>query len=431
MGRFEPTGRVDVPGMEHSIAQLPWGVWRGAFGPSDGSVGAHANVASALSVLRHAPLYAGVPAEIDEAFTVLERHPLRHSVLYPVAVTIVPFLFDFVRRRSIVSARITELIAEYVAASDTLERPLHDRLHQIVVDHMSEILSWIGRYDRPVAALAIHVPALRVPYLAVLEGASELDARPVRAAVEPGEAAILRVILRRPVPRAGELVPSRARVTVRTDAGAEVFAGEVDLTGPREMRAGLVTVRTEAALAPGLYHAEVSTPDAPWHPRSAATGFWVKDEALLGAGPRLSASRDWLRADGKVLPVVGTTYMASDVHRKFLFEPNPHVWDRDFAYMKRQGINMVRTGLWTAWTRVMLDPGAVDENVLSALDAYVLTAAKHGILVCFNFFAFICDIIVVSFFIRCFFSVFARAAVVRMIAPPPSVTRQQSRTVNG
>ena len=222
-----------------------------------------------------------------------------------------------------------------------------------------------------------------------LEGASELDARPVRAAVEPGEAAILRVILRRPAPRAGEVVPSRARVTVRSDAGAEVFAGEVELTGPREMRAGLVTVRTEAALAPGLYHAEVSTPDAPWHPRSAATGFWVKDEALLGAGPRLSASRDWLRADGKVLPVVGTTYMASDVHRKFLFEPNPHVWDRDFAYMKRQGINMVRTGLWTAWTRVMLDPGAVDENVLSALDAYVLSAAKNGVLVCFNFFAFL------------------------------------------
>ena len=57
--------------------------------------------------------------------------------------------------------------------------------------------------------------------------------------------------------------------------------------------------------------------------------------------------------------------------------------------MKRQGVNMVRTGLWTAWTRVMLDPGAVDENVLSALDAYVLSAAKNGILVCFNFFAFL------------------------------------------
>ena len=81
--------------------------------------------------------------------------------------------------------------------------------------------------------------------------------------------------------------------------------------------------------------------------------------------------------------------MASDVHRKFLFEPNPAVWDRDFALMQKQGINLVRTGLWTAWTRVMLDPGAVDENVLLALDAYVLSAARHGIAVCFNLFAFI------------------------------------------
>ena len=222
-----------------------------------------------------------------------------------------------------------------------------------------------------------------------LEGAVELDARPVRAAVEPGEAPILRVILRRPVPRAGEAVPSRARVSVRNGAGAEVYSGEVELLGPREMRSGLLTLRTAAALPPGLYHVEVATPDAPWHPRAVTTGFWVKDAALLAAGPRLTVSRDWIRADGKVLPVVGTTYMASDVHRKFLFEPNPAVWDRDFAYMKRQGINMVRTGLWTAWSRVMLDPGAMDENVLSALDAYVLSAAKNGILVCFNFFAFL------------------------------------------
>ncbi len=64
-----------------------------------------------------------------------------------------------------------------------------------------------------------------------LEGAAELDARPVRAAVDAGEAPVLRVVLRRPVPRAGEIVPSRARVTVRDDAGAEVFSGDVALDG--------------------------------------------------------------------------------------------------------------------------------------------------------------------------------------------------------
>ncbi|HEY8132293.1 MAG TPA: hypothetical protein VII12_10390, partial [Thermoanaerobaculia bacterium] len=46
------------------------------------------------------------------------------------------------------------------------------------------------------------------------------------------------------------------------------------------------------------------------------------------------------------------------------------------------GINFVRTGLWTGWSRI-------DESALRALDAYVQTAAKHNIIVCFTFFAFL------------------------------------------
>ncbi|MGE0395800.1 MAG: hypothetical protein AB7T06_03655 [Kofleriaceae bacterium] len=169
MSRFAATGRVEVGNLEHSVAELPWGVLRGAFGPSDGSVGAHANVPSALSVLRHAPLYVNHPEEIEEAFAVLERHALRHRLLYPVAVTVVPFLLDFIRRGSPIAERIAELIAEYVATGDTLEPHMRDRLHEIVVAHTSEVLGWIGRFDRPLAALAIHIPALQPAYLFALE----------------------------------------------------------------------------------------------------------------------------------------------------------------------------------------------------------------------------------------------------------------------
>jgi hypothetical protein len=239
--------------------------------------------------------------------------------------------------------------------------------------------------DARLPAGTIHALLLRA-----LEGASELDARPVRAAVEPGETAVLRIRVSRPLPRAGEPSP-KASVTVRDDDGKVVFSGAVPLDGTPETRLGYARVATTpgTTLPPGLYRATVEIAGIDWEPRSVVTGFWVRDEKLLAAGPRLTASRDWLRRDGRVMPVVGTTYMASDVHRKFLFEPNPAVWDRDFARMQKLGVNLVRTGLWTAWDRVMLDPGAVDENVLSALDAYVLGAARHGIAVCFNFFAFI------------------------------------------
>ena len=245
-----------------------------------------------------------------------------------------------------------------------------------------------GRWVFATSDARLAPETIRAAVARALDGAAELDARPLRAAVEPGETAVLRILVNRPLVRADEPAP-KASVTVRDDGGRTVFTGEVAFGGTAQSRSALLRVAVPQPLAPGLYRASVELSGVEWQPRSLLTGFWVKDEKLLASGPKLSASRDWIRRDGRVLPVIGTTYMASDVHRKFLFEPNPVVWDRDFAQMRQQGINMVRTGLWTAWTRVMLDPGAVDENVLSALDAYVLSAARNDVLVCFNFFAFI------------------------------------------
>src|SRR6476660_2218135 len=94
MGRFDPTGPIDVPGLEHSVATLSWGVLSGARGPSDGTAGAGSNVPSALGVLRHAVIYAGLPSEIEEAFAVLEQHVMRDGQLYPVVLAAAPFLFD-------------------------------------------------------------------------------------------------------------------------------------------------------------------------------------------------------------------------------------------------------------------------------------------------------------------------------------------------
>jgi hypothetical protein len=236
---------------------------------------------------------------------------------------------------------------------------------------------------------ALPAPVIRALVERALDGAAELYAVPVRASVEPGESVTMRVTRRRPRPHSDEAPSQAARLRVTDDAGETVFSGDVKLSGLTETMTGLCTLRPARALAPGLYHVAVDFPDAACEPRHIDTGFWVKDTALLASAPVLTASHDWLRKDGAVFPIIGTTYMASDVHRKFLFEPNPHVWDRDFAEMKRQGVNFVRTGLWTAWGRAMLDPGAIDEGVLLALDAYVLTAAKHGILLCFNFFAFL------------------------------------------
>lgn len=119
------------------------------------------------------------------------------------------------------------------------------------------------------------------------------------------------------------------------------------------------------------------------------SAFWVQDSELKRRGKALTVDKHFFSRDGRVVPITGTTYMASDVHRRFLFEPNPLVWDRDFRAMKDAGVNMVRTGIWTGWKKYMPEPGKVNEGVLRAFDAFLLTAHKYDIPVIFTFFAFL------------------------------------------
>jgi hypothetical protein len=152
---------------------------------------------------------------------------------------------------------------------------------------------------------------------------------------------------------------------------------------------GEIQIKTDEPLQPGFYKVEVKNLDVAWQPNSFATGFWVMDRKLMDSGPHLSVSKDWLLKDGRTFPVVGTSYMAADAERKFLMEPNPYLWEKDFSQMEKLGVNFVRTGLWTGWQKAMLDPGSIDEGFLRSLDALLLTAAKHNIVVCFNLFAFL------------------------------------------
>ncbi|WP_408006957.1 beta-galactosidase [Pseudalkalibacillus sp. A8] len=117
-------------------------------------------------------------------------------------------------------------------------------------------------------------------------------------------------------------------------------------------------------------------------------GFWGMDKKLLTIGDKLTCDRDYFQKDGRPMPIVGMTYMTSDVARYFLFLPNPYIWDRDMEQMKRAGINYIRTGIWTAWRNMMFVEGHVNENVLRSIDAFILCAKKHDLEVTFTFFSF-------------------------------------------
>ncbi|UWZ85825.1 cellulase family glycosylhydrolase [Occallatibacter riparius] len=122
------------------------------------------------------------------------------------------------------------------------------------------------------------------------------------------------------------------------------------------------------------------------------TGFWLRDLAWLNSGPRLTVDSDYFQLDGKPLPVVGTTYMASDVHRWFLYEPNPSAWDKDMGSIRAAGLNMLRTGIWTSWDLLLNPDKSASEHTLRSIEAFLMTARKYGLPVQFNLFAFAPDL---------------------------------------
>jgi len=246
-----------------------------------------------------------------------------------------------------------------------------------------------GRWIFLTSNMKLDSSILRSIVKRAIEGPSEIKVFPIPACIEPGEGVKIRIVLRRPKPREGERIVEKARLLIKKEDGKKVLSKEIPLYGEKENRIGEFLFETKRGSEQGFYRIEVLIPDADFNPKIGYSGFWIKDKDLLENSPKISVSRDWLWKDGKVFPIVGTTYMGSDVHRKFLFEPNPFIWEKDFEMMEKAGINFVRTGIWTGWSRAMLDPWAIDENFLRALEAFVLTSARHKIVVCFTFFAFL------------------------------------------
>ncbi len=141
-------------------------------------------------------------------------------------------------------------------------------------------------------------------------------------------------------------------------------------------------------ISPGLYELTCHAVSSNGEERVLHQGFWGMDKKLLELGTPLTCDQDYFQKDGRPFPIVGMTYMTSDVARYFLFLPNPYAWDRDMGQMKRAGINYIRTGIWTAWRNMMFIDGHVDESILRSIDAFILCAKKHDLEVTFTFFSF-------------------------------------------
>ncbi|HEX5876609.1 MAG TPA: hypothetical protein VFY60_18325, partial [Pyrinomonadaceae bacterium] len=223
--------------------------------------------------------------------------------------------------------------------------------------------------------------ALAVLIERALQGAHRFRVSSEFACYKPGEVPTVSVQLTRPKGDLEKLATHDYTIEVRDknnqivsridstyDVGATKASASEKLPNDVKLPPGLYTLHARTALR--------STTISPGYEITATSGFWIYDEALMRRGKPLTVDKHFFYRDGWVFPVTGATYMASDVHRRFLFEPNPFVWDNDFRQMDQAGVNMVRTGIWTGWKKYMPEPGKVDEAVLRAFDAFLLTAHK-------------------------------------------------------
>jgi len=203
--------------------------------------------------------------------------------------------------------------------------------------------------------------------------------------LKPGEPAKALVRLR----NAGR---ERANKPLTGEVRLQLISGNVveeTLTVPV---AGAVNAEAAFArsLAPGFYTVRGVWMEDGRGREAYQNGVWVEDAAQLTAGPVLGVKKDFLTSDSKPFFPVGANYFSTEANGWDFSGPrNAWIWERDFEEMQRYGVTFVRTGVWSPTLR-MIDPATrgVTERFLRNLEAYLLSAHRHGIMVDFTFYAF-------------------------------------------
>lgn len=269
-------------------------------------------------------------------------------------------------------------LSQLIAGNDVLAAPA------VAIDHPGGGFLG-GRWVLAPCRTAFSPAVIRALAAYARQPVLELSVRPGFACYQPGEHPTL--TLRAACPRPTALT---IHLSLRAEESADFIYTEVV-----NVTTGIADAYFETPplpiTAPGLYlaHAEAVIDGQARPVAIADNGLWIYDANLLAHTAPLSVTADYFQRNGQPYPITGTTYMSTVAHRLWLFEPSVAAWEQDFAAMRRAGVNMVRTGIWMGWKHAAIESGALAESVVRALQAFLLTAARHDMPVIFTVFAFL------------------------------------------
>lgn len=205
--------------------------------------------------------------------------------------------------------------------------------------------------------------------------------------VKPGEPPQIVVHLRNAY-RQRHALPLSGDIRIELRSGDQVLDGRTIQCSGEEVTTAL---QFPNSLEPGLYTVRGLYSDAGRPREFYQNGFWVEDQKMLMSGPVLGVRGDFLTRDGKPFFPVGTNYFTTEENGWDFSGPrNAWVWENDFAEMAKYGVTFVRTGVWMPNLR-FVEPltDKPNERFLRNLEAYLMGARRHNIIVNFTFFAFV------------------------------------------
>ncbi len=202
------------------------------------------------------------------------------------------------------------------------------------------------------------------------------------ATVRPGEIPVISIHLR---PLRGE---AAGEVKVQLMSGGKSLE---TMNLPVQADGGdTISVQFHTALAAGFYEVAATWSEQRHVREFYRNGFWVSPADMLLTGQKLGVQANILTRDGKPFMPVGTNVFGTEENGWDFSGPrNAAGWEHDFVQMHANGVSFIRTGVWMPNARfVDGDLGAVNERFLRNLEAFLLSAQRHGIAVNFTFYAF-------------------------------------------